>query len=340
MVVAREQIVWQRSIITAIIAAIITFACIELDQVAAIPPLVLGAVFVGVANTGTKPAEQIKGMAWCLLWAALATLLGGLVASLSMGQIPFVMAMALLTGFAGALGQRGALIGILSMVLFITYSGAPDSDRTAITTVVSLVLGGLVQLFIGGAIALALNRRKPLTDQVFEISRSVVDRLSEHKRRDDQFVRHALRLAIAVGVATAIAQSTGWPHEYWLPMTVVWVSRPDRNGTTTRVVGRTLGTLLGIGIAFVFIQVIGAGSILTPIYIFIGALLFIAFFNANYPVAVSGLTFIAVNLFTLEGEILREVNLYLILCTLIAAVITVAASFLWLSKPQESTPVE
>ena len=340
MAVARGQIVWPKSIVTAIISACLVLACIEFDRLPATPPLVLGALFVGLANTGTKPAQQIKGMAWCLMWAALATLIGGLVATLSIGQLPFAMAMALVAGFAGALGQRGALIGILSMVLFVIFSGAPDSDRTAITTVMSLVIGGMVQLLIGGAIAITVNRQKSLTDQVGEIPRSVVDRLKEHRTRDDEFVRHALRLAVAVGVATAVAQSTGWPHEYWLPMTVVWVSRPDRTGTSTRVIGRTLGTILGIGIAFVFIQLIGTGSVLTPLYIFFGALFFLAFFNANYPIAVSGLTLIASVLFTLEGEQISDIILYLLMCTLIAAVITVAASYLWTYKPPVTDPVK
>lgn len=340
VMVTRDQIMWPRSIVTAIISALMVFACIELDQLVAAPPLVIGAVFVGLINSGARPVNQIKGMAWCLGWITIATLIGGLVATLSIGQVPFAMAAALLAGFAGALGKRGALIGILSMVSFIIFSGAPDSERTAITAAAYLALGGLVQLLIGSAIALAGDNRKQFTDQIGETSRSVVDRLKEHRTRDDQFVRHALRLAIAVGVATAVAQSTGWPHEYWLPMTVVWVARPDHHGTTTRVVQRILGTMLGVGTAFVFIHLIGTGTVLTPIYIFISSLLFLAFINPNYPLAVMGLTLSAATLFSLEGDPLRETISYITLSTLIAAVITVAASYLWPYKPKTLTPNE
>jgi MFS family permease len=331
---------WSRSIVTAIISAILVLACIEFDRLSEAPPLAIGAVFVGLLNSGARPVNQIKSMTWCLGWTTLATLTGGLVATLSIGQIPFAMAAALLAGFAGALGKRGALIGILSMVLFIIFSGAPDSERTAITTAGYLALGGLVQLLIGGAVALAFNRQKFLTDQVGEISHSVVDRLKAHRTRADEFVRHALRLAVAVGVATAVAQSTGWPHEYWIPMTVVWVARPDRHGTTTRVVERILGTLLGVGIAFVFIHLIGTGTVLTTIYILISSFLFLAFINALYPLAVAGLTLSAVTLFSLEGDSLRETIPYITLGTLIAAVIMVAASYLWTYKPPVTDAVE
>lgn len=338
--VSRDQVIWARPLATAIIAATITFACIQLDQASMGIPLVIGTVFVGLANSGARPSHQIKGMAWCLLWATLATLSGGLAATLDMAQIPIVMVMALVAGFAGALGKRGSLIGVLSLVLYVVFSGAPDTDRTAITSAVFLALGGFVQLIIGGAIALAFDRRQALTEQVGEVSRSMIERLKEHGKRDDQFARHALRLAVAVGVATVIAQGTGWPHEYWIPMTVVWMSRPDKNGTSTRVLERTLGTFFGIGASLFFLDLIGTGGILIPLYIFIGSLVALAFINANYPIAVGGITLIVITLFTFDGEPLSETVPYRVVCTLIAAVVTIAASFLWPYRPKSPTPTK
>jgi MFS family permease len=345
--ISRAQIVWPKSIVTATIAAAITFACIQLDQVGAALPLVIGAAFVGLANAGTGPSQEIKGMAWCLLWATLATLIGGLAATLDMALVLIAVVMALVAGFAGALGKRGGLIGVLSLVLYVVFSGAPDTERTAISSAVLVAIGGIVQLLIGGAFALLSNRRHPITQQaitqqvmtehVSEERRSVMDRLREHTRRDSQFARHAVRLAVAVGVATVIAQGTGWPHEYWIPMTVVWMSRPDKNGTSTRVVERTLGTFLGIGISLLFIDLIGTGPIRMPLYIFFGTLFAIAFINANYPIAVGGITLIVITLFTIDGEPLSETVPYRLVCTLVAAVITIAASFLWPYRPQTTT---
>jgi len=340
--ISRDQIIWARPLVTAIIAATITFGCMYFDQVGSVFPLAIGAIFVGIANTGTTSSDQIKGMSWCVLWATLATLSGGLAATLDMTQVPFAMVMALIAGFAGALGKRGGLIGVLSLVIYVIFSGAPDTDRTAITSAVLLAIGGLVQLLIGGAFALLSNRRHPITqqvttDNVSEVKRSVIERLQEHTKRESQFARHAVRLAVAVGVATAIAQGTGWPHEYWIPMTVVWMSRPDKNGTSTRVVERTLGTFLGIGASLFFLDLIGTGPIRIALYIFIGTLFSLAFINANYPIAVAGITLIVITLFVFDGEPLSETVPYRILSTLVAAVITIAASFLWPYRPQTTT---
>lgn len=352
---SRAQIVWPKAIVTATIAAAITFACIQLDQVGAALPLVIGAAFVGLANAGGGTSQEIKGMAWCLLWVTIATLIGGLAATLDMALVLIAVVMALVAGFAGALGKRGSLIGVLSLVLFVVFSGAPDTERTAISSAVLVAIGGILQLLIGGAFALLSNRRHPITQQaitqqaithqvmtehVSEERRSVMDRLREHTRRESQFARHALRLAVAVGVATVIAQGTGWPHEYWIPMTVVWMSRPDKNGTSTRVVERTLGTFLGIGISLLFIDLIGTSPIRIALYIFIGTLFAIAFINANYPIAVGGITLIVITLFTFDGEPLSETVPYRILSTLVAAIITIAASFLWTYKPPVTDPAE
>lgn len=335
-IVSRDQIMWATAIVTAIIAAAITFACVQLDQTSAAFPLVIGAIFVGLANAGAGHTNRIKGMAWCLLWITLATLIGGFVSALDIAQVPFAVAIALLAGFAGALGKRGALIGVLSLVLYVVFSGSPDTERTAMASAVLVALGGMVQLLIGGAFAFIADRRKALINQVTVVNRSVIDRLKEHRKRSDQFARHAARLALAVGAATAIAQSTGWPHEYWIPMTVVWMSRPDKNGTSSRVVERTIGTFLGIGASLFLIGLIGTGPIRITLYVFLGTLLALAFINANYPITVGGITLIVITLFVLDGEPLSETVPYRIFSTLLAAVITIAASFLWPYKPKES----
>jgi hypothetical protein len=335
-VVSRDQIMWPSAIVTATIAAAIAFGCMQLNQAGAAFPLVIGAIFVGIANAGAGHGNRIRGMAWCLLWVTLATLIGGMVSALHVAQIPFAVGIALIAGFAGALGKRGALIGVLSLVLYIIFSGAPDTERTAITSATLVAVGGITQLLIGGAFALIADRRNGLAQGVNEVSRPVIARLKEHRMRSDQFARHAVRLAIAVGAATAIAQTTGWPHEYWIPMTVVWMSRPDKNGTSSRVVERTIGTFLGIGASLFLIGLVGTGPIRIPIYVFLGTLVALAFINANYPVAVGGITLIVITLFVLDGEPLSETVPYRILSTLLAAVITIAASFLWPYKPSDT----
>ena len=332
-VIYRDRITWLNPIVTAVIASVAVFICIASDRTSVILPLALGIAFVGVTNFGDEPLERIKSMGWGVLWLSLATLVGGSISQLGLAQLPFVMIAALIAGFAGALGVRGSLIGVLSLVILLAFAGAPETERTALTSATQLALGGLLQLVIGGAVAFLKGRVRDRPTKDPQPTHSVIQRLREHSTRTDLFTRHAVRLSIAIGVATVIAQSIGWPHEYWIPMIVVWMSRPDRNGTATRVFERTLGTLLGIGISLLFLDLLQVGKDGLPIFVFVGTFVALAFFNANYPIAVAGITLLLMSLFTIDGDPITETAPYRLMCTLIAAAITVAASFIWQYRP-------
>ena len=60
---------------------------------------------------------------------------------------------------------------------------------------------------------------------------------------------HALRLGAALTVAVAIAQLSGMRFSYWLPLTALYVLRPDYEGTVRRAFERALGTMAGVAVA-------------------------------------------------------------------------------------------
>lgn len=334
-VIYRDRITWLNPFVTAVIASVTVLICIFSNSESAVFPMAIGVAFVGLANFGVQPIERIRSMGWGILWLSLATLVGGSISHLGLAQLPFVMVAALIAGFAGALGVRGSLIGIISLVILLAFAGAPETERTALTSAAQLAFGGLLQLVIGGAVLLMRGRPGAGVTKEPHGAHSTIQRLRDHSTRTDLFTRHAVRLSIAIGVATAIAQSIGWPHEYWIPMIVVWMTRPDRNGTATRVFERTLGTLLGLGFSLLFLDLLQVGIDGLPIFVFIGTLVALAFFNANYPIAVAGITLLVMSLFSIDGDPITETAPYRLMCTLIAAVITVAASFIWQYKPNQ-----
>lgn len=242
------------------------------------------------------------------------------------------MVIGFIGGFAGALGRRGAMVGVLSMILCTVFSGAPESERTAIITTGLLAIGGLTQLIVGGAVALINTRRHRISRRVVESPEPAIRRLRNHRMTDDLFARHAMRLAIALAVATILAQNIGWPHEYWIPMTVVCMSRLDQDGTTSSVFERTLGTILGIALSFILIDYMGSGQMRFALFAAIGTFLLLAFINVNYPIAVTRITLLVVSLFALYGEPVSNTGPIRIYCTLIAAAITVGASYILLPR--------
>lgn len=60
------------------------------------------------------------------------------------------------------------------------------------------------------------------------------------------FFRHAVRLAVCVGLADSISHGISWERSYWIPMTVAVILKPDFTTTFSRGVLRLAGTLAGL----------------------------------------------------------------------------------------------
>ena len=141
--------------------------------------------------------------------------------------------------------------------------------------------------------------------------------------------RHAVRLAICVAIAGAIARATGWHRAYWIPMTVVIVLRPDFAGTFTRGLQRIAGTLLGVLMAtaeFHFLpQTFAVQATL------IGACAFLLRWlgPANYGFFATGVTSTIILLLALTGTEHRFLIHARYIDTLIGGIVALSAYALW-----------
>ena len=79
-------------------------------------------------------------------------------------------------------------------------------------------------------------------------------------RRDSPVLRHALRVAAVSATSYVVGTSLPLGHGYWAPMAAVMVMRPDFSQTYSRAVARFGGTLLGVTLATVLVQVAHPGT--------------------------------------------------------------------------------
>jgi uncharacterized membrane protein YccC len=197
--------------------------------------------------------------------------------------------------------------------------------RLSVATVAFVGLGGLVQ----AALFLLVNRlrtsaagtpppRAPTT---------LWFRLTHPGDQRDMFVRHALGVMIAIVVATAISQFLEVPHQYWIPMTVAWIFKPDLKDTVRRVTERVVGTLAAIGVAFVWETYVGSSHGLRLIVAGVGAYLLLAFLTANYTVATFGVTSFVLALFAMVGDLYEQTVVFRLLATLAAGAIVLVVIF-------------
>jgi uncharacterized membrane protein YccC len=121
----------------------------------------------------------------------------------------------------------------------------------------------------------------------------VLPRLHAHLHWSDPVAEHAIRLMIAFGGATVVAVSINASHAYWLPLTVAWIAKPDLSNTVSRVTMRILGTMAGLVLVTVILLIareLPGELVILSITVGLAGAIALAYLNANYPLAVIGIT--------------------------------------------------
>jgi uncharacterized membrane protein YccC len=324
--VERGKIVWKMPLRSSIVIVLLLAAFLAAGRPMEAIPVAIGALFASVADVGEHVGHRWRTMLWTTMWLMIACATGDAVSDFRIILFVASAAAALLAGFAGAIGTRASLIGVLSLVVFTIFAGTPEVPWEFVPNALLMGLGGVVQTAVTCIPPLIRNRQlihKP-DDAGF-----VLPRMREHLHAKDPFVRHAVRLAIAILAATVIEFVIQHPHAYWIPMTVAWVARPDHNGTVSKVAARMIGTLIGLVLVAATIWAFGWSEVGIVLIIGGGSMLALAFIWANYAIAVAGVTTFVIALFSLIGDPVRATLPIRALDTFIAGVITVAASYIW-----------
>lgn len=316
---------WHRALPIALLTGVLAGACLLSGHVAQALPLALGCCFAGLTDVGLGIGRHWRSMTETALSLAAGATLGGLVSE--WGDLVLIPAavMAFGCGYVGRRGPIAATNGILALVLFAIFSGSPVSDLSAFTIGLSVLLGGLAAMLLIVLLSpiSAIGRHAATTTPA--PAAPAPRRAGLH----DPYTRHGLRLALVFVIATALGMHLGWPHEYWIPMTVAWISRPDRSGSAQKALERTLGTLLGVGICVALLGIIGVPDPITLVLLAVGSWVFVAFLRANYVIAVIGVTVLVISLLTLEGMDTRATGHWLALSTIVAGALVTIAALAW-----------
>ena len=135
-------------------------------------------------------------------------------------------------------------------------------------------------------------------------------------------------------LATAISESSGWAHQYWLPMSVAWMSKVNLGSTSSRVMHRLIGTMVGLsGIELLTHGMTLHGDEWLPVSV-LGAALLIAYIWVHYATAVVGVTLYVMAAFAMAGDPVDNTIIYRMLDTTIAAALVVGTAWIDQRLPQ------
>ena len=313
-------------------AGVIAIPVSQGDFITAIP-LSIGTVFTAISEAGHPLGRRWRVMLWTTLWLMVAAALGNLSADYTLAVILLTIPVAFITGIAGIAGPRAAVIGLLSLVIFTVYAGIPVPLDDAVTTAALVGLGGLIQTVVCVLVSLAHLARTSSRSiwshlQALQVTDHPPFAVSTLTTTGRPFLIHAFRLTIVITIATSISEATALPHQYWLPMSVAWMSKPDQDGTTTRVIHRVAGTVLGLALIGLVDLALRPDPIGFAVISVIGAAVTIGFIWMNYATAVTGVTVWIMGLFAMVGDPILETMGLRLSATVAAAALVLLAFWL------------
>ena len=315
-----------RPIRSALVILGVLAATYSRNDVRALLPLGIGMLFAAIADRGTTLQRRLTSLAGAWFAVTLGTAAGGLVSANQILHVSIGGLAGLACGLAGAASIPSMTAGVLGLGVFTIFSGSPIDLLDWKTNALLMLLGAAIMCctVVAEFAVRALFRRKPmLRGEMAEVGYWA--RAQAHFHWSDQFILHSIRLAIVIMIATMLEEILSFPHSYWIPMTVAWIARPDRDGTVEKVTLRVAGTLLGVAIAGVLIAITPATSTESLIMIGVSAYFVLAFLAPNYAIAVTGITCFVFFLFHLVGYPLDGSIISRVASTLLAAALVLTA---------------
>jgi uncharacterized membrane protein YccC len=220
-------------------------------------------------------------------WAPAAVLAMGLVAAAS--------------GYLFADTLRLAFVGFGAAVAVVISQGffLPASD--ALPALFYGTVGGLIQAAWAGCVWLVYDR-DPDNESGWDWERTK-SRLRANWTLASPVARHSIRFGAALAAGVAIYRVFGMhDHGYWIPLTLLFVLRPERDETDRRLVLRAVGTLLGLAIATGLAAAFGGIEPWVAIALSISAALTFGLLTVQYALFTAAITTYVVLLTDTLGE--------------------------------------
>ncbi|HEY1592533.1 MAG TPA: FUSC family protein [Solirubrobacteraceae bacterium] len=150
--------------------------------------------------------------------------------------------------------------------------------------------------------------------------------------------RHAIRLGATVAAGAAIYRALDLPHGYWVPLTVLFVLRPDFGSTFTRGLQRYIGTAAGVVLATVIAAAFHPGPYALAALSTVLAVGIFAFLLSNYGLFTVSVTAFIVFFVAFGGIPEYKVALQRLLATVIGATLTLGFYALWPTWERSTLP--
>jgi len=288
-----------------------------------------GAMFAGFAGldapAGPRAAWQAAAAPAIGLMAALGVLSGQTAptAVLAMGLI------GALAGYCFSYSLRLAIYGLVTALTLLVSQGLFLGVDDALPALLWGTVGGLTQVLWSLIVWVVVERAARGEPSGWDRG-AVAAAFRSNLSLDSENFRHAIRFgaSLAVGVATYRIFDMD-NHGFWIPLTILFVMRPDRDETYLRLVLRAVGTVAGLAIATTIAEALGVGDVVAIVVITLSTALVFGLLTVQYALFTAAITVYVVVLTDTLGEPAWEADKLRLIGTAVGLLITFLAFMVW-----------
>jgi hypothetical protein len=250
------------------------------------------------APAGPRSAWQ----AWSAPLIGLAAAIGVLSSQTAPTAILAIALLGAAAGYCFSVSLRLAIVGLSVALSLVIAQGLFLAPGDAWSGLLFATIGGLTQTAWSLLVWLFVDRAARGQESGWSTPAALTALRSNLTMRSPN-ARHAIRFGLALAVGVALYRLLDeHQHGFWIPLTILFVMRPQRDETYHRLALRAIGTVLGLIVATALAEAFVGDELAIGIVLTIAAALTFGLLTVQYALFTAAITTYVVILSVNLGE--------------------------------------
>ena len=249
-----------------------------------------------------------------------------------------VVAMAVLGAAAGycfAVSLRFSIAGLSIALSMLICQDLPLDSGDAVPALLLATAGGLLQAGFSLCVWAAGDREEEGGERAWSTA-ATLQALRANLSLDSASFRHALRFGAALAAGVSIYWLVGMhEHGFWIPLTILFVLRPEQEETDRRLVLRAVGTVAGLVVATALAEWLGGDGVAIAIALTVATGFAYGLLTVQYALFTAAITTYAVLLADSIGQEALHAAGQRALATAIGIAVAGASFLLWPNRARQ-----